>query len=114
SAEPAGRAAPGPACSHAVVKWGNAMRVLMAMLSASWLFTASADEVYFVELKEFKQWPAPAQQAYVLGAVDQALVDAYLFDAASYRRIVECMSNVDTNAMFQSTLEGILKETYED
>jgi len=90
------------------------MRVLMAMLSASWLFTASADEVYFVELKEFKQWPAPAQQAYVLGAVDQALVDAYLFDAASYRRIVECMSNVDTNAMFQSTLEGILKETYED
>lgn len=90
------------------------MRMTALILLSMFLPAAGANEVYFVGLKEFRQWPSAAQQAYILGIVDQALADAYQFDSAAYNRIVQCMGNVDTSAMFQSTLDAVLKEKFDD
>lgn len=88
------------------------MRCFAAFLMLMFLPAANADEGYFIELEDFKKWPAVAQQAYVLGVTEQALAALYQFQPDAYQAVVACMENVDTDAMFAYALKYVLNGGY--
>ncbi|HEX7048178.1 MAG TPA: hypothetical protein VF275_11470 [Gammaproteobacteria bacterium] len=59
------------------------------------------------------EWPALAQQAYVLGAVDQSLAAAYYYERELYGIVVKCMESTGTEAMFVFLIDYIQQYKYD-
>lgn len=90
------------------------MRRLASILLIMFLPVATANEVYFIGLEDFRKWPSVAQQAYILGSVEQGLVAAHQLYPTEYRRLVTCMENVDTEAMFTFVQKHIVNYKYSE
>lgn len=90
------------------------MRRLAAIFLTLFLPAATANEVYFIALEDFKKWPPIAQQAYILGSIEQGLVAASEIYPVQYRRLVTCMENVNTEAMFTYVQKHIVNYKYSE